>query len=79
MVSEEQEAEVVLDNWMERICPECGQEISLHWNDVRQNCDLEGKLVIRCPVCNKGKITYQAEPPLTKEEVTKRALEVENA
>jgi len=70
---------VVLDNWMERICPECGQEISLHRNDVRQHCDLDGKLIIRCPACNKGKITYQVEPPLTKEEIIKKALEVDDA
>lgn len=63
------------ENWVSRICPECGEEISLDASDLRKNCDLEGILTIRCPKCGKGKIKYNVTPPLTQREVTVKALQ----
>lgn len=63
---------MVEEFWMERVCRKCGKEISLRYSDVRDNCDLEGNLKIRCPSCNEGEITYHID--LTKAEVTMKAL-----
>ena len=61
--------------WISRICPECGEEISLTASGIRKNSDLEGKLSIRCPKCGKGKIDYHTTPPLTRREITLNALQ----
>lgn len=60
--------------WVSRICPECGEEISLWSSNIREACNLDGELTIKCPKCGKGKIKYSVTPPLTKGEITAKAL-----
>jgi len=60
--------------WVSRVCPECGEEISLDFVDLRKNCDLEGNLTIRCPICKMGKIKYSVSPPLTQREIMAKAI-----
>jgi predicted RNA-binding Zn-ribbon protein involved in translation (DUF1610 family) len=62
-------------HWVERVCPQCGTEISLLSTKLRKVCDIDGSLTIKCPKCGAGKIKYSVTPPLTKQEVTVKALE----
>lgn len=73
-VNEGSEAEEDMGFWQSRICPKCGEEISLDSEQLRGNCDLEGQLMIRCPVCHEGKLLFRVQPPLTEAEITRKAL-----
>lgn len=44
--------------WFSRVCQKCGEEISLLGSDLRKNCDDEGNLTIRCPICKQGLVKF---------------------
>ena len=49
--------EVTNEIYIERVCPECGEEIGLLERDLKRL--EEETLIIKCPKCGKGKLTYK--------------------
>lgn len=60
--------------WINRICPNCGEKIELLERDLRKNCDLDGNIKIRCPLCFDGIISFSLVTPLTQAEITAKVI-----
>ncbi len=50
-----------VNTWVESHCDNCGEKVEFEPTDLRQNCDINGDLVVRCPSCKIGKVKVHVD------------------